>query len=215
MSAFVTGGTGFIGKRLVRRLLQRDNEFGQCSRVQADARTDRGPQGVLGGRCRSRDARRRRHLEAQFWGRGQGRAQAQRQDRPFFPPRRRLRPGCGPGAGRRRERRGRRPCARLRQGDQGGLLPSCQLDCGRGALRGRIPRGHVRGGARARASLLFLEAQGRGPRARRNRHSVADLSARNCRRRTRRPARSTRSTAPTTSSSSFRRSATPCRLGSR
>ncbi len=25
MSAFVTGGTGFIGKRLVRRLMQRDN----------------------------------------------------------------------------------------------------------------------------------------------------------------------------------------------
>ena len=26
MSAFVTGGTGFIGKRLVRRLLRRDGE---------------------------------------------------------------------------------------------------------------------------------------------------------------------------------------------
>ena len=26
MSTFVTGGTGFIGKRLVRRLLERDSE---------------------------------------------------------------------------------------------------------------------------------------------------------------------------------------------
>ncbi len=26
MSAFVTGGTGFIGRRLVRRLLERDRE---------------------------------------------------------------------------------------------------------------------------------------------------------------------------------------------
>ena len=37
MSAFVTGGTGFIGKRLVRRLLQRDKEQVYILIVQCNA----------------------------------------------------------------------------------------------------------------------------------------------------------------------------------
>ena len=209
MSAFVTGGTGFIGKRLVRRLLQRDNEPVYILVYKPT------PELIAGLK--------------EFWG-----AEA---DRVTLIEGDISKPDFGVSAKDARKLKGKidhffhlaavydltaepaqvvaanvagvDQCARLRQGDQGGLLPSCQLDCGRGALRGRIPRGHVRGGARARASVLFLEAQGRGPRARRDRHSVADLSARDCRRRTRRPARSTRSTARITSSSSSRRSATP------
>ncbi len=42
MSAFVTGGTGFIGKRLVRRLLERDGEPVYILVRQADAGADGG-----------------------------------------------------------------------------------------------------------------------------------------------------------------------------
>ena len=67
--------------------------------------------------------------------------------------------------------------------DQGGLLPSRELDRGGRSLRRRVPRGHVRGGARARPSLLLLEAQGRGPGAGRDGDPLADLSSRHRRRR--------------------------------
>ena len=64
MGAFVTGGTGFIGRRLVRRLLERDGEPVYRSRLSTDGGAGRGSEGVLGRRRRTRDDDRRRHFQA-------------------------------------------------------------------------------------------------------------------------------------------------------
>src|SRR5271166_5312638 len=130
MSVFVTGGTGFIGKRLVRRLLERDGELVHVLVYK--------PTPELTASLED------------FWGEGAGRVtfvegdiskpdlgvkaedalEARRQGRPLLPPRCCLRSHSRAGAGRDRQCRRRRQRARLRKKHQGRPLPSCQLDRG-------------------------------------------------------------------------------------
>ncbi len=212
MSYFVTGGTGFIGRFLIDRLLEREGTDpragaqGLGEEARRDAR-------AVGRERQARGRRRRRPREAQA-RRVRGRPrEAEGQGPAPLPPRRHLRPlrrRRQPGAGEHRRHAPRRP---VRRGGQGRLLPPRELDRGRRPLRRRVPRGHVRGGRGARPPLLPHQARLRGHRAQGVRAALARSTAPRSSSATRRPARSTRSTAPTTSSSSSRRCARPCPSG--
>ena len=203
MSAFVTGATGFIGKRLVRRLLQRDNEPVYILVYKPTPELIAGLKEFWGAEAESRDAHRRRHLEVRSRRLGQGRAQAQRQDRPFLPSRRRLRP--------RRPSRRKSSTRTSRAWPTRSLSPrrsrraasiTCSSIAAAAGLYDGVFREDMFEEARGlRASVLFLEAQGRGPRARRDRRFRGGSIGPGLSLATRRPARSTRSTAPIISSS--------------
>ena len=180
---FVTGASGFIGKRLVRALLERP-----------DARVFYLMRDLSPERIAALDA---------FWGEGAERATAVEGDllradlgalrhrrqkaegprRSFLPPRRGLRSRRRSGAGNENQCRGRPQRRGPRQKDRRRSFPSHEFDRGRRPLRGRVPRGHVRGGGQARPSLFRQQARSREDRAPGMRDPLADLSPRPRRRR--------------------------------
>ena len=102
---------------------------------------------------------------------------AARADRPLLPPRRGLRPQGerrGPGD---RQRGGHASRRRARPRDRGRLPAPGELDCRRRTVRGRVPRGHVRGGREPRAPLFPHQARIRAHRARGVQAALAHLPA--------------------------------------
>ena len=204
MRYFVTGATGFIGKRLVKALLARRGAV-----VHFLLRPE--SEGKLAGAARLLGRGRRgasrvvpvlRRPDRQELGVSRRRDQeAQGPDRPRLPPRRGLRPlGRRRVADRgqhRRHARGRR----VRQGDRRRPPAPRQLDRRRGPVRRRLSRGHVRRGRGPRPPVLHDQAREREDRAHRVEGAVDGVPAGARRRRLARPARWTRSTARTTSSS--------------
>ena len=215
MAYFVTGATGFIGRFLVANLLKRGEPIyvlvrKSSAKKLAELRddywgaTDKQVIAVVGD------------LGKQNLGVSDGRPEkAARQGEALLPSRRDLRPHGERRGAADRERRRHAQRRRVRRGDQGGLLPPCELDRRRGPLRRRLPRGHVRGGRGPRSSVFQHQARFRGRRAHGMQAAVPDLPARLRRRRTRRRATSTRSTGRTISSSSSRRLRRRCRRGCR
>ena len=202
MHYFVTGATGFIGRRLVAqaaraqggdRVLPGARQVGEAHRRAARVLGRRqDPRGA--GPRRSRPARPRDH---------QGRAQASSRARitHFF----HLAAVYDLKADEESQRianiEGTRNVVLLRQRDRRRLLPPRELDRRRRPVRRRVPRGHVRGGGGPRPPVLLDQARVREarapglPDARGASTAPASSSA------TRAPARWTRSTGPTTSSS--------------
>ena len=215
MAYFVTGATG----------LHRQLPGGQSPRSAAapiyvlvregSLETPRRAARRVGRRRQAGHRDRRRSRQAEPRRQRRRPAQAQGQDRSLLPPRGDLRSA---GVGRRpagRQRRRHAPRRRVRDGDRRRLLPPRELDRRRRPLRGRVPRGHVRGSRRARPSVFPHQARLRRRRAQRMQAAVPHLPARASSSAIRRPARSTRSTGRTTSSSRSRRCARSCRRGCR
>ncbi len=214
MAYFVTGATGFIGRYLVLNLLKRGGPVYVLVRKGSEKKLaaarerwgadDKQVIGVPGDLGEARPRRRRGRRE-----------EAQGQGRPSLPSRRDLRPHRERGGTADRERR-RNPERRpLRRDGQGRLLPSRELDRSGRALRGHLPRGHVRGSRGARPSLFQDEARfgGRSCAANAGGRSASTVPGSSSA--TRRPARSTRSTGRTTSSRRCRRCAACFRRGCR
>ena len=201
MSYFVTGATGFIGRNLIERLLEREGTIYVLVREGSKGRLEE-----LRNRWGVDDDRvvgdRRRPLSAPARGLRGGRLAPQGRGRPPVPPggdlrhdRRRREPEAG-------QRRGHPPHGRARRGGRGRPRAHGQLDRRRRPLQGHLARGHVRGGREPRQpSLLPHQARLRGDRSGPSAPARGASTGRGSSSATRRPARWTRSTAPTTSSS--------------
>ena len=201
MQYFVTGATGFIGKRLVKALLAR-----RGATVHFLLRP--GSEGKVPD------------LLA-YWGAAKGRAIPVMGDltgkklgvaadqikalkgthRPDVPPGRGVRPGGRRGVAGRRQRRGHAQRGRVRQGDRRQALQPRVVDRGRRPVRRRVPRGHVRRGREPRPPVLRHQARVREDRAHRVQGALDGVPPGDGGGRLARPARWTRSTARTTSSS--------------
>ncbi len=216
MTYFVTGATGFIGRHLVEELLaKRDGDIHVLVREGSRARLDELCAERWGRSTRIKPvvgdlASDRLGVEDDWIAEHRG------ERRPLLPPRGdlrhdRLRRGQRAAQHRRHPQRGR---AGQRAG---GRLPAPHLlDRRRGALQGRLPRGHVRRGPEAarrpttaRSSSPSSIARDESDRARGGSTGRRSSSA------TRRPARWTRSTGPTTSSRRSSSCATGCPSGCR
>jgi hypothetical protein len=141
---------------------RRHGVFPAAARLRGQgARTAR----VLGrrqGPRRSRAGRPHRQ-EAGRGGRpGQG---AQGQHRPGVPPGRGVRPVGRRGDPGRRQHRGHAQRGRVRQGDRGEALQPRVVHRGRGPVRGRLPRGHVRRSREPGPPVLRHQARVREDRA--------------------------------------------------
>ena len=180
-SYFVTGATGFIGRNLVERLLEREGTVYVLVREGSKGRLEelRNRWGVDADRVVG-DRRRPLGAEARRLRLG-SRAPARRRAR--LPPRGDLRHDGRRGEPAARQRRGHPPHGRARRGDRGRAGAHGQLDRRRRPLQGHLARGHVRGGSGPRhPSLLPDQARVRGCRAQRVLAAVARLPARNRRR---------------------------------
>ena len=182
MAYFVTGATGFIGSYLVANLVERSGPIYVLVRQKSLDRLaelreawgvdDKRIIAIVGdlGKPKLGVSRRRP-------------PQAQGQGRPLLPSGRHLRPagiGGRPASGQCRRHAPRR---RVRDGDHRRMLPPCELDRRSRPLRGRLPRGHVRGGRGARPSVFPHQARRRARRAPRMQAAISHLPARLRRRR--------------------------------
>ena len=174
MTYFVTGATGFIGRHLVERLLERDGDIHVLVREGSRGQARRAAR-ELGPPARPRQARGRRPHAARA---GRGRRRAQGQGRPLLPPGRDLRHGGRRGAQRAAQRR--RHAERDRPGQRAGgrALPPHVLDRRRRALRrGHVQRGHVRRGPEAGPPLPPHEVRVGEARPRAGQEPVARVPA--------------------------------------
>ncbi len=183
MIYFVTGATGFIGKRLVAKLL----EDTDAVVLLPDARCQRGaarraPR-VLARRPQAGDPDRGRSLPARPGRKQERSAQTQGQGQPLL--------SSGGALQARCERRGSEGRQRLRnpQRRRSGttnwrrLLPPCQFHRGRRLVRRHLPRGHVRGSREPRPPILRHQTRLGAHRAYRVPCPVARLSPGHRRRR--------------------------------
>ena len=177
MTYFVTGATGFIGRNLVERLLEREGTIYVLVREGSKGRLEE-----LRNRWGTDDDRvvgivgdlsqRRLGVSDADVARLRGRR------RPPLPPGGDLRHDRRRGEPAARERGGHAPHGRVRRGGRGRARPHGQLDRRRRALQGDLARGHVRGGREPRhPPLLPDQARVRGRRAQRVLPAVAGLPA--------------------------------------
>ena len=152
MRYFVTGATGFIGRHLVERLLEREGTIYVLVREGSRARLEE-LMSSLGRRAGPHRAGDRRPDGARA-GRLGRRPRSARGRRPLLPPRRDLRHVRRRGEQPARERRGHPQRRRARERARRRALPPHQLDRGVGPLPGPVPRGHVRRGPEARRPVL-------------------------------------------------------------
>ena len=173
LSYFVTGATGFIGRHLVERLLEREGDIHvlvrEGSRTKLDALIERWGAGA------DRDQAGPRRPLAAAAGRRRGDPRpAARQRRPLLPPRGDLRHG---GRRERNEAQRRRHAERdrPRQRDRARALPLRVLDRRGRHLRRPLHRGHVRRGPGAARPVPPDEVRGREARPQPPRCALADL----------------------------------------
>ena len=208
MSYFVTGATGFIGRHLVERLLEREGDIHVLVREGSADKLERAARGL--GPGRPRQARRRRPLAAAARPLRRGQAGAAGR-RSLLPPRRDLRHDRRRGAQPPRSTSSAPRTRSTSPTSSGPALPPRLLDRGRRrCTRATSPRTTS---TTARSSPTPTTARSSRPRsscASRSRARGASTARRSWSA-TRRPARWTRSTGPTTSSRRSRRPATRCR----
>ena len=203
MTYFVTGATGFIGRHLVERLLEREGDIHVLVREASQDKLER----WAGERPGQAGARRPERAAPRPGRRGAGRAEGQ--GRPLLPPGGDLRHGGRRGAQRRAQRR--------RHAERRSTWPTssrwaASTTCPRSPWPGSTTRARSTRtcSTRARSSPTRTTARSSSPRS----SCASACSARGAstgRRSssaTRAPARWTRSTAPTTSSRASRSSGT-------
>ena len=164
MSYFVTGATGFIGRHLVERLLEREGDIHVLVREESQEKLDALRERL--GRRRPRQARQPATSPSRCLGVSEEDRKALRRRRALLPPRGDLRHdrrrGAQPPAQRQRHAERRRPRQRARRRP----LPPRLLDRGRGRVRGPLHRGLLRRGPEAPAPVPPDQVRGREARAR-------------------------------------------------
>ena len=179
---FVTGATGFIGRHLLERLLEREGDIHVLVRAGSREKLD----AIVAA------ARRRRPDQAR--GRRPRRSRCSASTRPtrdalrgnvdhFFHLAAIYDMAADEDAERAAQRRRHAARRRARQRPRGGPLPPRLLDRGRRHLRGPLHRGHVRRGPAAAHAVPPDEVRGREARPRARAGRVARLPARDRRRR--------------------------------
>ena len=180
MTYFVTGATGFIGRHLVERLLEREGDIHVLVREGSQERLDRLVERWGAGRPHQAGRRRPRRAAARAVRRAGRRAD--RQGRALLPPRRDVRHDRGRREQRAPERRGHAPRRRARQRDRG--RPSAPRLVGRRRRRAprAVSRGPLRRGPEAAVGLSPHEVRVREARARAGEGAVARVPPRDRRR---------------------------------
>ena len=173
MTYFVTGATGFIGRHLVERLLERDGQINVLVREGSRGRLEELIAGLgAAGAHRPGDRRPRRAAAGDL---RRGRRAPARRRRALLPPGGDLRHDRRRRAQRAAQRRRHAP--RGAAGQRAGGRPSAPrlLDRRRRPLQGALPRGLLRRGPAARAPLPPDEVRVREDRAHRVRGPLARL----------------------------------------
>ena len=198
MDYFVTGATGFIGRFLIERLLEREGDIHVLVRKGSSAKLEALAEG-WGQPERIKPVEGDLSKPALGVSKPWIKAHAGKIDH-FFHLAAIYDMTADDEANRDRQRRRHAPRGRARQRAQGRLLPPGLVRRRRGPLRGRLHRGHVRRGPAARPPVPPHEVRVREDRARPRPRCRGASTGRRSSSATRRPARWTRSTARTTSS---------------